>query len=400
MARIETRKKAKIRAVRVLVTGVVQGVGFRPFIYRLACRFGFQGYVKNVGPGVEIHLERRGALGRQAFFKAIRLERPPLARIEEIKAWPAPFRGFKKFQVLASRREKSFVFISPDIGTCPACLAEVSSPAERRFHYPFTNCTDCGPRYTIVRSLPYDRRRTTMSGFSMCPDCRREYHDPLDRRYHAQPIACPACGPRIRLIDSRTGRPLPGGLEAAARLLKRGKILAVKGLGGFHLAADALNPTAVRRLRRIKTRKTKPLALMAANLNIVENYAFLTEAEKRLLLSASRPIVLLKKKNDIPGVAPHLDELGFMLPNTPLHHLLLEGVPLIVATSSNCKDSPIMKDRLSFGWPPACRFLGDAPGDTSPLRRRSRPGSYPRSTFWPWEASLRIRFPSIKTAMW
>jgi len=341
----ETGKKRKIRAVRVLVSGVVQGVGFRPFIYRLACRFGFCGYVKNVGPGVEIHLERGRAVDSGAFLRAVRLEKPPLARIEEIKTHPAPFRGYKNFRVLASRREKSFVFISPDIGTCSACLAEVSSPAERRFRYPFTNCTDCGPRYTIVRSLPYDRSRTTMSGFTLCPDCRHEYHDPLDRRYQAQPIACPACGPRVRLIDSSTGRTLPGGLEAAALLLKKGKILAIKGLGGFHLAADALNPAAVRRLRRIKARKTKPLALMAAHLKIVEKYAFLSEAEKRLLLSASRPIVLLKKKNDIPGLAPHLDELGFMLPNTPLHHLLLGAVPLIVATSSNCKDSPIMKDR-------------------------------------------------------
>jgi len=337
--------KRKARALRVVVSGVVQGVGFRPFIYRLACRFGLKGYVKNIGPGVEVHLERTGGVDEAAFLRALRQELPPLAHIEDIKTRPAGARKFKNFRVLASRREESFVFISPDIGTCPACLAEVGDPAERRYRYPFTNCTDCGPRYTIVRSLPYDRSRTTMSGFALCPECRREYQNPLDRRYHAQPIACPACGPRVILRNSRTGQILPGGLEEAASLLKKGKILAVKGLGGFHLAADALNAASVRRLRRIKTRKTKPLALMAANLEIVEKYAFLSGEEKRLLLSANRPIVLLKKKKDIPGLAPHLDELGFMLPYTPLHHLLLQAAPLIVATSSNRQDSPIMKDR-------------------------------------------------------
>ena len=335
----------KTRAVRILVSGVVQGVGFRPFIYRLAGRFGYGGYVQNIGPGVEVHLESSAGVDTAGFLRAMRQELPPLARVEDLKTRQAPFKGAKDFRVLASRREESFVFISPDIGTCPACLAEVGDPAERRYRYPFTNCTDCGPRYTIVRSLPYDRSRTTMAGFALCPDCRREYQDPRDRRYHAQPVACPACGPRLRLADSRTGRVLPGGLETAVSLLKKGKILAVKGLGGFHLTADALNAAAVRRLRRIKSRKTKPLALMAAGLEIVEDYAFLSPAEKQLLLSANRPIVLLKKKKDIPGLAPHLDELGFMLPYTPLHHLLLQVVPLLVATSSNRKDSPIMKDR-------------------------------------------------------
>jgi hydrogenase maturation protein HypF len=341
----DSRKKRKGRALRILVSGVVQGVGFRPFIYRLAVRLGFRGYVKNVGPGVEVHVEHEGPPDFESFLRAVRREKPPLARVEEMKCFPAPYRGFRNFHVLASRREKSFVFISPDISTCSACLAEISDPAERRYRYPFTNCTDCGPRYTIVRSLPYDRSRTTMAGFALCPDCRREYHDPLDRRYHAQPIACPVCGPRVNLTDSRTGRTMAGGLDQAAALLKKGKILAVKGLGGFHLVADALNPAAVRRLRHIKTRKTKPLALMAASPEVVEKYAFLSGPEKFLLLSASRPIVLLKKKKDILGIAPHLDEMGFMLPYTPLHHLLLGSLPLIVATSSNRKDSPIMKDR-------------------------------------------------------
>jgi hydrogenase maturation protein HypF len=341
----DPRKKRKGRAVRILVSGVVQGVGFRPFIYRLAVRFGFHGYVKNVGPGVEIHLEQEGPSDFESFLRAVRREKPPLGLVEEIKSYPTPFKGFRNFRVLASRREESFAFISPDIGTCSACLAEISDPAERRYRYPFTNCTDCGPRYTIVRSLPYDRSRTTMAGFALCPDCRREYHDPLDRRYQAQPIACPLCGPRVTLTDSRTGKTIAGGLDEAASLLKKGKILAVKGLGGFHLAVDALNPAAVRRLRRVKKRKTKPLALMAASPEVVEKYVYLSEPEKHLLLSASRPIVLLKKKKDIPGLAPHLDEMGFMLPYTPLHHLLLRALPLIVATSSNRKDSPIMKDR-------------------------------------------------------
>ncbi len=336
------------QACRVTVFGVVQGVGFRPFVYRLAHRHKLRGWVKNIGYGVSLHLEAEDSANLkarlQSFLSSLEAEKPPLALIESVKVEPASFVGFEDFRIIKSARGESFVFISPDIATCPSCLEEIQNPAERRYRYPFTNCTDCGPRYTIVQSLPYDRPRTTMADFTMCPDCRREYEDPLDRRYHAQPIACPRCGPELELKDTKTGKTLDRCLETAIALIRRGKILAIKGLGGFHLVCDPHNHRAVARLRCLKQRKTKPLALMARDVETVEKYAFLSEAEKKELISASRPIVLLKKRQDIPGIAPHLNEVGFMLPYTPLHHLLLEELGLVVATSSNQKDAPIAKD--------------------------------------------------------
>ena len=332
------------RALRVTVAGVVQGVGFRPFLFRLADRWGYQGWVRNIGSGVEIHLESDRPTDFGPFLRALEKKKPRLARIERLDTRPASPEGCSGFRISRTEEGESFVFISPDIATCEPCRKEITSPQERRYHHPFTNCTDCGPRYTIVRSLPYDRPKTTMSGFDMCPDCRREYEDPRDRRYHAQPIACPACGPRVTLKDARTGKRIAGGIETAAALIRKGRILAVKGLGGFHLVCDPLRPEAVKRLRIIKERQRKPLALMARDIATVERFAFVGPAERRELTSVNRPIVLLRKKKDIPGIAPHLDEIGFMLPYTPLHHLLLENLALIVATSSNPKDAPIAKD--------------------------------------------------------
>jgi hydrogenase maturation protein HypF len=331
-------------ALRVTVSGVVQGVGFRPFLFRLAERLGGKGWVKNIGYGVAVHIETERKADITRFLEALQHEKPPLSRIENIDIRSAAFHGYRDFRIRKSKEGESFVFISPDISTCPSCCREIMDPRERRFHYPFTNCTDCGPRYTIVRSLPYDRPKTTMSGFVMCPDCRREYEDPRDRRYHAQPIACPVCGPALRLLEARTGRPIEGGIGKAVSLIRRGKILAVKGLGGFHLVCDPFNEKAVRRLRRIKNRRTKPLALMARDLETIQKSAFIGPAERRELESASRPIVLLRTKKEIAGIAPHLDEIGFMLPYTPLHHLLVEHLGLIIATSSNQKDAPIAKD--------------------------------------------------------
>ncbi|MBM3284999.1 MAG: carbamoyltransferase HypF [Candidatus Aminicenantes bacterium] len=331
-------------ALRITVSGVVQGVGFRPFVYRIAQKLRLRGWVKNIGYGVSLHLESENQANLRRFLKSLEQEKPPLALIEKVEAGPTPFRGFRHFRILKSRQEESFVFISPDISTCRSCFDETSDPAERRYRYPFTNCTDCGPRYTIVKSLPYDRARTTMAGFAMCPDCRREYENPLDRRYHAQPIACPVCGPRLSLVDAKTGKKLDEGLKTAVAMIRKGKILAIKGLGGFHLVCDPLNRDAVARLRRLKQRQTKPLALMARDMETIAKYAAVSPAEKRELLSARRPIVLLKKKRDIPQIAPNLDEMGFMLPYTPLHHLLLGELGLIVATSSNRKDAPIAKD--------------------------------------------------------
>jgi hydrogenase maturation protein HypF len=332
-------------AARLTVFGVVQGVGFRPYVYRLALRLGLDGWVENAGSGVEIHVEGPAPVVRAKFAAALRAGLPPLAVIEKLDERPAPVEGRRGFEIRATRARSGFVFISPDIATCDECLEEIHTPGGRRYRYAFTNCTNCGPRYTIVRGLPYDRPKTTMAGFPMCPDCRREYTDPLDRRHHAQPIACPVCGPRLTLFDARTGRKVPGEAVAkAAALIRAGKVLAVKGLGGFHLVCDPFNKSAVARLRRTKDRRTKPLALMARDLAVVRRFAAVSAAERALLVSARRPIVLLKKKTDIPQVAPGLDEMGFMLPYTPLHHLLLERLDLIVATSSNAKDAPIIKD--------------------------------------------------------
>lgn len=343
------------QAFRVLVKGTVQGVGFRPFIYRLATRLGFTGYVRNVGQGVEIFLEgRRDDFDR--FLVSLRQELPPLARLESLEWLEATPENLKEFTIDRSRQEEAFVFISPDIATCPDCLKEIETEGERRYRYPFTNCTNCGPRYTIVKSLPYDRASTTMADFPMCPDCRREYEDPLDRRYHAQPIACPACGPSVTLLEAHSRKPVARDIDTAIKLIRQGKILAVKGLGGFHLITDALNIKAVQRIRKIKNREFKPLALMADSLETIKKYAHLTPEEEAWLTSPRRPIVLLRKKKDIPGIAPGIDTVGFMLPYTPLHHLLLKGIPLVVATSSNLKDAPIIKDD-QFITPDLCDYI-------------------------------------------
>ena len=339
---------------RLTVFGVVQGVGFRPTVYRLARRFGLAGWVENAGSGVDIHVEGPAAVVRE-FPAALRAGLPPLAVIERLDVRPAPLEGCRGFAIRATRAAAGFVFISPDIATCPDCIEEIETPGERRYRYAFTNCTNCGPRYTIVCGLPYDRPRTTMAGFPMCPDCRREYEDPLDRRHHAQPIACPACGPRLTLRDARSGRKLRGDIAEAVGLIRAGKVLAIKGLGGFHLVCDPFNAKAVAGLRRTKDRRTKPLALMARDLTVVRRFAAVSAPERELLLSPRRPIVLLKKKKDIPLIAPHLDETGFMLPYTPLHRLLLKDLGLVVATSSNAKDAPIIKDE-----PEGVRGLCDA----------------------------------------
>lgn len=331
-------------AVEIVVFGVVQGVGFRPFVYRLAHELGYRGWVKNVGFGVEIHIEKHEKGDVQDFLHALKNHAPPLAQIKEITMKPASHLGLDSFIIKKSQQEGSFVFISPDISVCENCYEEMISLSDRRYHYPFINCTDCGPRYTIVKALPYDRNQTTMKNFIMCPACQKEYTDPFDRRYHAQPIACPVCGPQIRLVRARTRNEVKGGIAKAATLLEQGKILAVKGLGGFHLVCDARNDSALKSLRQIKNRKTKPLALMARDMDVIHQYVHTSTAERSQLLSPRRPIVILKKKKDIRRIAPHLDEMGIMLPYTPLHHLLLENTGVIVATSSNQKDAPIMKD--------------------------------------------------------
>jgi hydrogenase maturation protein HypF len=332
--------------VQISVEGIVQGVGFRPFVYGLARKNGLSGFVLNDTAGVTIEAEGEPP-ALECFLTHLREQPPPLARIESVNCRIIPAKGEAAFQIVASQgEEEKSALISPDTPTCDACLKELFNPADRRYRYPFINCTNCGPRFTIVKDVPYDRERTTMANFQMCADCAREFHDPADRRFHAQPNACPRCGPRVRLLDSR-GREIPVGdpVSHAARLLRQGEILAVKGLGGYHLACNALDHDAVRRLRAKKHREEKPFALMVRDLRAVEQFCWLSNEEEKLLCSTARPIVLLHKRDKIQideAAAPGRRQLGLMLPYTPLHHLLLAGteVPLVM-TSGNLSEEPI-----------------------------------------------------------
>lgn len=334
------------------IEGIVQGVGFRPFIYRLAAKFGIFGTVRNTPAGVL--LEAEGGASRLApFLHAISDEAPPLALISSVKSVPIAVTGSDKFEILSSSGGANSIQISPDCDVCEDCLRELFDPDDRRYHYPFINCTNCGPRYSIITGVPYDRKYTTMASFIMCPDCHREYDDPLDRRFHAQPNACPLCGPSVALVDS-TGRiAQPVGddkrnqvsISAAIYLLREGKILAVKGIGGYHLVVDACNDEAVRRLRQRKQRDEKPFAVMASDLDQIDKLVVCAGMERRLLRGPERPIVLLPKLVDspiAPFVAPSNGYLGVMLPSTPLQHLLLNGVfTALVMTSGNLSDEPI-----------------------------------------------------------
>jgi hydrogenase maturation protein HypF len=329
--------------------GVVQGVGFRPFVYGLARKHSLQGWVKNSSSGVYIEVEGPPKKVEQ-FTEQLPLEAPPRSRIESLKFVDLPLAGFCGFEIQESLEEEGrYQLISPDIATCSACREEIFDPRDRRHRYPFTNCTNCGPRFTIMEDIPYDRPRTTMARFRMCPDCRREYEDPADRRFHAQPNACPMCGPRLQLADAE-GKPLPAPdpISSALGLLKQGKILAIKGLGGFLLACDAQDASAVKTLRQRKHRPDKPLAVMLPDLSSVEAHCRVDEEEKRLLLSPECPIVLLSWKADssiVQAVAPGQKYLGVMLPYTPLHHLLMkESGMTLVMTSGNLSEEPIAKD--------------------------------------------------------
>ncbi len=332
----------------VAVRGIVQGVGFRPFIYALARRYGLSGFVRNDADGV--HIEVEGAsepLDR--FLQGVGDEAPPLAVVEDVAWRPLTARGERDFRIETSRAgAERRALVSPDTATCDGCLRELFDPADRRYRYPFTNCTNCGPRFTITRSVPYDRAMTTMAGFQMCPACQREYDDPGDRRFHAQPNACPDCGPRVRLLD-RCGRALDAAAEdpiaRTAELLRDGAIVAVKGLGGYHLACNPFDPTAVGALRGRKVRQDKPFALMALDLVAARTLCDVRVAEEALLTAPGRPIVLLDRRGDAgiaEDVAPRQGTLGIMLAYTPLHHLLLHdaGIPLVM-TSGNRSDEPI-----------------------------------------------------------
>jgi hydrogenase maturation protein HypF len=345
-----------LKRLRVEVRGAVQGVGFRPFVFRLATELGLAGWVLNDVRGVEIEVEG-GSASLEAFRVRLETEAPRRAVVRSLSiAWLEP-RGFRSFEIRKSTGggEKS-VSVLPDLGTCDECLAELNDPADRRYGYPFLNCTNCGPRFTIVRALPYDRPNTTMSGFALCVDCRREYEEPRDRRFHAQPTACPACGPRLALWDA-AGEPIARGDEAlgrAADALLDGRLVAVKGLGGFHLCCDGRNEAAVTRLRAGKVRREKPLALMVKDLTAARALCEVSAVAERWLLSSEAPILLLPRLGPesatvlvAPNVAPESTRLGLMLPSTPLHHLLLAAVDApLVATSGNLSDEPIATDEL------------------------------------------------------
>ena len=329
----------------VRVEGVVQGVGFRPFVQQLATRLGLAGLVGNDAKGVFVEVEGAPA-AVEAFLRALELEAPPLAVVERVTARLLPARGGAGFTIAPSAAGgERQALVSPDTATCADCLRELRDPADRRHRYPFVNCTNCGPRFTIVRDVPYDRPNTTMASFAMCADCAREYHDPADRRFHAQPVCCPACGPALRLLGA-DGRTLGGEpLAAAAALLLAGRVVAVKGLGGYHLAADAASEPAVAALRARKHREDKPFAVMVADLDAARRLCEVDQVEAALLASPRRPIVLLRRRAGTPvapPVAPGNRFLGLLLPYTPLHHLLLEemGRPLVM-TSGNLSDEPI-----------------------------------------------------------
>ena len=342
-----------VQASKIRINGVVQGVGFRPFIFGLAHDHDLVGEVANTPRGVVIHAQGR-AEKLKAFVQDIHSQTPPLARITGCEVTDTPLRELAEFTIIQSRAVGSrATLISPDVSICEDCRAELLDPSDRRYHYPFINCTNCGPRFTIIRDLPYDRPKTAMAEFPMCEDCLAEYQDPRNRRFHAQPNACPVCGPQVFLCDpqgERLDENPAQALDLAARVLAEGKILAIKGLGGFHLACDAGNAEAVVRLRQRKQRPHKPLALMVRSLDTIRDLVEISPEEETLLTSLHKPIVLLKKKArakiDLPKeLAPGNSCLGAMLPYTPLHLLLLEqGPELLVMTSGNRPGQPLSTD--------------------------------------------------------
>jgi len=348
---------------RLRVRGLVQGVGFRPHVYRLARALDLAGSVRNTADGATIEVEG-GAESLAAFHRRLLAELPPVARIDTVAVDSMPAAGVSGFRIEPSQGGKRpEACVLPDLATCPACLAELFDPADRRYRYPFINCTHCGPRLSIISGLPYDRANTTMAGFRMCADCAREYADPADRRFHAQPNACPECGPQLAFLDAggRSVAAREAALAEAVARLAAGDIVAVKGLGGFHLMADAGGGAAVERLRRRKHRPRKPLAVMAADLPMAEAVCRVSPDEAALLCSPQAPIVLLARRGGgLPeALAPGNPNLGVMLAYTPLHHLLLKalGRPL-VATSGNLSDEPICAEETEA----VARLAGIADG--------------------------------------
>ena len=377
-------------ARRINVRGVVQGVGFRPFVFRLARAHALTGWVLNDGDGVHIHVEGDAGVV-DAFVEELRAHAPPASNVSTIDVQPVDVTPSTAFEIRDSESAQPPVTrMSADIDVCDRCLEEMRSPSDRRFRYPYINCTDCGPRYSIIRALPYDRARTTMGAWTLCAACAAEYESPLDRRFHAQLVACPICGPRYQLrIGDSVADDEP--VAAAARLLTHGAIVAVKGIGGYHLACDADNVFAVGELRERKYRKEQAFAVMVRDVDVADQTVALSAAARELLLSPARPIVLAPALKTLPGVAPDCRELGVMLPYTPLHHLLFAaGAPArLVTTSGNRSSEPIayidddasrrldgLCDAILIGERPIARRVDDSvvrPGQHGPtVLRRSR----------------------------
>jgi hydrogenase maturation protein HypF len=334
---------------RIIVGGIVQGVGFRPFVYTLALNNSLTGWVRNTSAGVEITIF--GSPEAQQNFTSVLSNHPtPLSRIDFLEVTSCPYEEHQEFQIILSQPTSGgFQPVSADMAICDDCSRELFAPSDRRYRYPFINCTNCGPRFTIITDIPYDRPKTTMASFSLCQDCRQEYNNPLDRRFHAQPVACPACGPQISFYAN--GEMKAAGDEAlqmTRERLRNGQVIAIKGLGGYHLACDALNIKAIRTLRERKKRSDKAFALMAWSLEVIQKYAVTTPAAEQIITSRQKPVVILPKRPDcaIPGeIAPGQHTIGFMLPYTPLHLLLMEpevGFPdVLVMTSANLSEEPI-----------------------------------------------------------
>jgi len=345
--------RQSLKSASISVRGIVQGVGFRPFVYGLAVKHNLKGWVYNTSEDVKIEVEGEAEAVEQ-FELELETKAPPLAHIENVTIEHHPPLGYKNFEIRHSQaQEGKYQLISPDVATCQACLGELLNPEDRRYRYPFTNCTNCGPRFTIIEDMPYDRPQTTMRYFQMCPQCQAEYDNPLDRRFHAQPNACPKCGPQVELVNNQ-GNLITGSnpIAAASQLLKEGKIVAIKGLGGFLLACDATNDTAVKTLRQRKKRSSKPFAIMVTDIDEAKRHCHVSPEEENLLTSPQSPIVLIRWREDSPTsvgvsreVAPNLRFLGIMLPYTPLHHILLRdtGRPLVM-TSGNLSEEPIARD--------------------------------------------------------
>lgn len=377
------------------VRGVVQGVGFRPFVARLAAAHHLMGWVRNADHGVEIHVEGAGN-AIAAFSRALATQAPPAARVEAVDCRRVAPTGFETFLIRDSQRlDTPTARISPDLPVCSECVREMFDPAARRFEYPYINCTNCGPRYSIVRALPYDRERTTMAAWSLCCECHREYADPLNRRFHAEPVACPRCGPEYRLVAQGTEERGRSAIVRAAHMLRDGALVAIKGIGGYHLCCDATNRLALRQLRERKYRKSRPFAIMVRDVGVARRLVTLGGEAEALLTSSARPIVLLPALVALPDVAPMHRELGVMIPYAPIHHLLFAaGAPdVLVMTSANRSSEPIafedadalarlaaIADAFLVGDRPIARRVDDSvvrPGSQGPVMLRRGRGHAP-----------------------